>query len=170
MDLRASLNRHEAALRRANRKYKAARKGSASAVYWLGRRKFHWRIIARRKKQIAAAKPKPSRLWGGSRTVTNEIIDIVNNRARITSRKRFTTLGNPGSDHYVGNVRADAVDFGIGNAHWLKNEISKKLGGPSNLPDYGTFLVRRDGKTFRVQMIAGTHGTGPHLHVGVKRV
>jgi hypothetical protein len=62
------------------------------------------------------------------------------------------------------------VDFGIGNAHWLKNEISKKLGGPSNLPDYGTFLVRRDGKTFRVQMIAGTHGTGPHLHVGVKRV
>jgi hypothetical protein len=62
------------------------------------------------------------------------------------------------------------VDFGTGNNHALKNEISKKLGGPSNLPDYGTFLIKRNGRTYRVQGIAGTHGTGPHLHFGVKRV
>jgi hypothetical protein len=109
-------------------------------------------------------------LWGGSRQVTNEVVRIVAGRAPITSRKRWETFGNPMSDHYMGNETADAVDFGIAEAHWLKNEISRKLGGPSLLADYGSFAIRRNGRTFRVQMIAGTHGTGPHLHVGVRRL
>ena len=106
--------------------------------------------------------------WGGCRGLTDEIVGIVGNRAVITSRKR--SWGTWGSDHNVAQVRADAVDFGIANAHWLKHEISRKLGGPAYLGDYGSFLVVRRKKRFRVQMIAGTHGTGPHLHVGVRRV
>ncbi len=65
---------------------------------------------------------------------------------------------------------ADAVDFGIAEAHGLKHELSRKLGGPATLPDYGTFHTRRKGRTYRHQLIAGTHGTGPHLHYGVERV
>ena len=128
--------------------------------------------IARRHRQIAAKKRtrvRASTEWGGARAVTNEIVGIVGNRAPVTSRKRTATYGNPGSDHHVSQVNADAVDFGIANAHWLKNEVSRKMGGPSSLADYGAFYVTRNGKRFRIQGIAGTHGTGPHLHYGVRR-
>jgi hypothetical protein len=107
--------------------------------------------------------------WGGSRGVTNEVVRIVGGRAPITSRKRTATFGNPGSDHHVSQLTADAVDFGIAEAHWLKNEISRRMGGPPMLTDFGSFTIERKGKRFRVQIIAGTHGTGPHLHVGVRR-
>lgn len=115
-------------------------------------------------------KEKGNARWAHCRGVTNEVIGIVGGRARVTSRKRWEIFGNPGSDHYRGNKTADAVDFGIAEAHSLKNEISRKLGGPAILPDYGSFITTRDGRQFRVQIIAGKHGTGPHLHVGVKRV
>lgn len=109
------------------------------------------------------------RRWGGSRQVTNEIIRIVDGRAPITSRKRWELFGNPGSDHYRGNKSADAVDFGIDSAFWLAEEIARKLGGSWD-GDYDSFTVVRGNKQFRVQLIAGTHGTGPHLHTGVARI
>ncbi len=135
--------------------------------------------VVLRRAQVAYAQRVVNRhsgasLYSGARAVTNEVIDIVNGRAPVTSRKRSPThplsLANPGSDHSGLNRTADAVDFGIAEAHWLKNEISRKLGGPGVLPDYGTFTVNRNGRHYRVQIIAGTHGTGPHLHVGVKRI
>jgi hypothetical protein len=107
-------------------------------------------------------------LWGGSRGVTNEIIRIVGGRAPVTSRKRVETFGNPGSDHHVSQRTADAVDFGIANAYNLAREIARKLGGTWN-GDYDSFTIVRKGKTFRVQGIAAVHGTGPHLHYGVRR-
>lgn len=131
---------------------------------------------ALRRSQVAAAKRVIARhssddhLWGGSRGVTNEIIAIVDGRAEVSSRKRTETFGNPGSDHHVSQTLADAVDFRIVEAHSLKNEISRKLGGPRTLPDYANFVIKRGGQLYRVQGIAGTHGTGPHLHFGVKRV
>jgi peptidoglycan hydrolase-like protein with peptidoglycan-binding domain len=105
--------------------------------------------------------------WGGSRGVTEEIIRIVGGRASVTSRKR--SWGAWGSDHNVAQVNADAVDFGVGNAHGLKNEISRRLGGPPAVNDYQSFYITRQGKRFRCQFISGTHGTGPHLHCGVRR-
>ena len=131
--------------------------------------------LALRRAQVAwarrvVARNSASSEWGGSRAVTNEVIGIVGKRAQVTSRKRTETFGNPGSDHHVSQKLADAVDFGVAEAHWLKNEISRKLGGPAKLEDYGTFIVKRNGYSYRVQIIAGTHGTGPHLHVGVRRV
>lgn len=108
------------------------------------------------------------RRWGGSRAVTNEIIRIVKGRAPVTSRKRVETFGNPGSDHHVLQRTADAVDFGIANAYDLAREIARKLGGSWD-GDYDSFTIVRKGKSYRVQQIAGTHGTGPHLHCGVRR-
>jgi len=114
-------------------------------------------------------------LYGGSRGVTNEVIRIVGDRAPITSRKRPAShplsLANPGSDHNAANRTADAVDFGIANAYGLAREIAAKLGAPGQWSgDYDSFIIHRRGKRYRVQIIAGTHGTGPHLHVGVRRV
>jgi len=79
------------------------------------------------------------------------------------------SIANPGSDHSGRNLNADAVDFGIASAYSLGSEIARKLGG-SWSTDYQSFNVRRNGRTYRVQIIAGTHGTGPHLHCGVARI
>lgn len=113
--------------------------------------------------------------WGGSRAVTNEVIDIVGDRAEVTSRKRpwwhRLSRANSGSDHNGANKTADAVDFGIAEAYDLAREIADKLGAPGEWTgDYDSFEVVRDGVRYRVQMIAGDHGTGPHLHVGVRRI
>jgi hypothetical protein len=126
------------------------------------------RRVARRK---ALRSPKWSWAWQGSRGVTNEVIGIVGRRAPITSRKRWATFGNRASDHYMLVVNADAVDFGIEDAHWLKNEIARKLtyGRITIVSDFEHFFIFRKGKKYRIQIIAATHGTGPHLHVGVRR-
>ncbi len=108
--------------------------------------------------------------WGGCRRITNRMIRIVGERARVTSRKRSETYGNPGSDHHISQKRADAVDFGIANAYALADEIARELGGPSDIDDYENFVIEDEGDRFRIQLIAGTHGTGPHLHGGVLRV
>ena len=114
-------------------------------------------------------RPRRPRLWGGCRQITNEAIRFVGDRAPVTSRKRWPTFGNPGSDHHRSQLHADAVDFGIGEAHTLADRLAKHLGGPSDIVDFQHFVVRRHGVSYRVQIIAGTHGTGPHLHVGVRR-
>ncbi len=106
--------------------------------------------------------------WAGSRGVTDEIIRIVAGRAPVTSRKRTDTLGNPSSDHYVGNTTADAVDFGTATNYALRNEVMRRLGVTASIVDYGSYYIYRYGRRYRVQPIASTHGTGPHLHFGVR--
>lgn len=150
---------------KATRTRAARKKLHASIALGEDLRKQRRTLIARRKR---LRRQRSDAQWGGARAVTNEIIDIVNGRAPVTSRKRWEMFGNPDSDHYRGKKNADAVDFGIAEAHDLKNEISQRLGGPRELADYGSFFVERNGQTFRVQLIAGTHGTGPHLHAGVE--
>lgn len=114
-----------------------------------------------------------SPLWAHCRGVTNRVIDIVNDemgrKVGITSRKRWELFGNPSSDHYRGNVTADAVDFALVEAHELADKISRRLGGPQNIQDYEHFYITHNKRRFRIQIIAAQHGTGPHLHVGVKR-
>ena len=153
----------EATVRRRKRRVKVRRKQLAGA-----------RRQLERARQALARIRRDEAQWGGSRAVTNEVIRIVDGRARVTSRKRAAgdplSIANPSSDHSGQNTTADAVDFGIAEAHWLKDEISRKLGGPTTLTDYGSFNVRRNSRAYRVQLIAATHGTGPHLHVGVRRV
>ena len=111
--------------------------------------------------------------WAYCRGVTDLVIRIVDQKrpnTKITSRKRSETFGNPSSDHYIKNTRADAVDFARVNDQWLMDEIAKELGGPADVVDFQSFIITHNGRRFRVQIIAITHGTGPHLHVGVKRI
>jgi hypothetical protein len=125
------------------------------------------RAINRRRRELVS-----DRLWGGSRYFTNRVIEIVGDRAPVTSRKRVATFGNPGSDHHVSQLLADAVDFGIENAQDLMDEVARKLGGPSDVVDFQSFTVRhpRTGRLYRAQLIAVTHGTGPHFHAGFERI
>lgn len=113
--------------------------------------------------------------WAGCRAVTNKAIRIVDGRAPVTSRKRWELFGNPDSAHYRGNKTKDGVDFGTAENYSLAREIARELGGEWS-GDYDSFTITfksrfwRRARRFTVQIIAGTHGTGPHLHVGVERV
>ena len=108
--------------------------------------------------------------WGGCRYLIDEIVipELVEDHVAITSRKRTETYGNPTSDHHVSQLYADAVDGAIANAYTLADEIGGEL-GVGSVDDYVTELFTIEGHKFRVQIIAGTHGTGPHLHVGLRR-
>jgi hypothetical protein len=122
-----------------------------------------------RKVQARRRSARAGRAWGGSRAVTNEIIrhmEKIRPGVVVTSRKRWETFGNPSSDHYMGNKTADAVDFALANDYGAARQLAARMGGSWG-QDYGSFHVKRNGKWFRVQLIAGTHGTGPHLHAGV---
>lgn len=127
------------------------------------------RLLARLRDRVSALPGPPG--WGGARQLTNETIRIVGGRASVTSRKRVATYGNPGSDHHVSQLTADAVDFGIGTAYSLATEIKRRLTGDAGarFVDYESFYVTRRGRRYRCQGIAATHGTAPHLHWGFRR-
>lgn len=107
--------------------------------------------------------------WGGCRYIIDEIVipELVEDHVAVTSRKRTETFGNPTSDHHVSQVLADAVDGAIANAHTLADEIGGEL-GVGDVDDYVHEEFTIEGHRFRVQIIAGTHGTGPHIHVGLR--
>ena len=109
--------------------------------------------------------------WGGSKwIIAREVRPVVKKHGiRRTSGKRSETFGNPSSDHFIGNRLAYAEDYATDSNHALADEIGRNL-GIGNITDYAEYYIKRWGFTYRVQIIAGTHGTGPHLHVGVKRV
>ena len=112
--------------------------------------------------------------WGGCRFVIDEIVipELVEDHVAITSRKRPASdplsKSNPGSDHNEANTTSDAVDGAIANAHSLADEIGGEL-GVGDIVDSVQENFTIEGIPFRVQIIAGTHGTGPHLHVGLRR-
>lgn len=107
---------------------------------------------------------------GGTQSIIdNEVIPIFDKYGvPITSTKRWETYGNPDSDHYAGNTTAYAVDGGIAEAHDLLDEIALTVVG-RRVNDYELVYFVRAGKNFRFQGIAATHGTGPHLHIGIRQ-
>lgn len=120
---------------------------------------------------------RSDRFWAGSRYFTNRAIEhidaIKDPNPAVTSRKRLTAFGNPSSDHWVANVTADAVDFGLVNDQRAATRVAKALGwaGTGEFPSFGRFWRKHptNGQWYRIQIIWTTHGTGPHLHVGVRR-
>lgn len=134
--------------------------------------------IRQLKKQRRKLKALAKRWDGCTAILVCEVVPFVTafTGAPVTSGKRWETFGNPGSDHYKGNKDADARDFGIANAYQTAQELRRLLTGDSSAlhTDYENFYIVRTlpggiEATFRVQIIAGTHGTGPHLHVGIRR-
>lgn len=117
------------------------------------------------------------KLKGSTAIIKYEVIPILEMAGvPVTSRKRWETFGNPSSDHYKGNRDADAVDGGTAENHSLADTIKRALTDDphANAVDYEEFIIVRahtgSPEEYRVQIIAGTHGTGPHIHIGVKRV
>lgn len=109
--------------------------------------------------------------WGGAQSIfDNEVRPVLKrNGVPITSTKRQETYGNPDSDHHVSQRDAYAGDGATANNHALADRIGYALGiGP--VTDYTNYYIKRNGRTYRVQIIAGTHGTGPHIHIGIRLV
>src|SRR5688572_19016541 len=117
--------------------------------------------------------------WGHCRGLTNRIIDIAVDVTKprfvpkrlwrirlVSSRKRWATFGNPGSDHHRSQRTADAVDFRLTNDYATRDKIMWRLGVKDRISDYGNYVVTHNGRRFRVQPIAQNHGIGPHLHFG----
>ena len=117
-----------------------------------------------------------NRKWGGSRFYTNRAIEAVSRRKRITSRKRWSLFGNPGSDHFAGNLLADAGPRGHqrprrGREHRPCLRPPRPRERP-RLRYLGHLPAHPQGgrvHTFVHQLIWSNHGTGPHTHYGVHR-
>lgn len=171
--LREKLARRKKARDRQSRlwkKTKEAGHGHAAKRHTRAIRKLR-RIIAK----VIASRPKPGEgAWGGSQSIIEQEVIPVGTRQGIpvTSTKRSETYGNPSSDHYVGNTTAYAVDFATDSNYAFGRSIGKALGiAYSGIgDDFRNFYIERAGAQFRVQIICQTHGTGPHTHVGVRRV
>jgi hypothetical protein len=111
--------------------------------------------------------------WGGGRDILEREVAPVAARhgAPITSRKRTSTLGNPSSDHYVGNVLAYALDIGTFSGAGLAHDIADALGIDNySTGNYNGYLIHRDGHTYRIQILWAVSGHWDHVHVGCRRV
>ena len=91
--LRESRDLHERRRVRANDKYKAAKKGSASAIFWLARRKYEWRWVQRRDKEIR------KKIQSNPRS---RVVAVAEMCARNYRR-------NPAAYHYLAGGRPNTV-------------------------------------------------------------
>jgi hypothetical protein len=124
----------------------------------------------RRKRKIDTSPYDPH--WGGSEDILRrEVLPVAASMGFARhSGKRDEDYGNPGSDHHVSQPIASAGDFPPSIS--LAVAIAKRLGigYRGYADDYKLYYIQRDGHTYRVQIIASNHGTGPHVHVGIARV
>ena len=174
----AKRNRYMKRRARQVRLYKATKKDGhkKQAAKLLKKANAQARAIKKLDKLIdKARKAKPASgtgRWGGSKSIIqNEVLPVARRWSiSPTSAKRWETFGNPGSDHYMLNRTAFAKDFATASNYAFGIAIGKELGIDyrGTMDDYKSFYIQRAGKTFRVQIICGTHGTGPHTHVGIK--
>lgn len=132
------------------------------------------RRLNKQRKKLVADRFK---FKGATAIIKYEVIPILHAAGvPVTSRKRWATFGNPSSDHWLGNRDADAVDGGtVSNNDELGSAIVTALKQrKSEMSSFAEFEITRShtgsAETYRVQVITEEHGTGPHIHIGVKRV
>lgn len=133
--------------------------------------------IRRLNKQAAKLRKDRFKYAGATAIIKYEVIPILHAAGvPVTSRKRWATFGNPSSDHWKGNKDADAVD---GATFVENNELGSEIvtalkQRESEMSAFAEFEITRShtgsAETYRVQVITEEHGTGPHIHIGVKRV
>lgn len=114
---------------------------------------------------------------GSTAIVKYEIIPVLHALGiPVTSRKRWATFGNPSSDHWMGNRDADAVDGGTfsDNDEAGSAVVTALKNRKSTMNGFVEFTITRSHtgseEEYRIQVITEPHGTGPHIHNGVKRV
>lgn len=150
------------------------------------KRKLNRRIERGKKRLQKAREKRKDKLGtgdlGGSRSITDQIVEPEYDKAGVpvTSRKRPAShplsRSNPSSDHNEANVTADALDGGTANNFTLARRAAAKIASAADEVqgswdgDYDTFNVRFGDRWFRIQIIAGTHGTGAHIHEGTRRL
>lgn len=135
------------------------------------------KLTALLKRALSIAPGAPA--WGGSKRPVVEVANPIAEKHGLTrtSAKRSETFGNPGSDHYILNLFSYAQDWAKAGSvaaqqeayYATAREIRKALNGGEH-QDYEPFYFEVDGRTYRGQLIAAQHGTGPHLHFGVELV
>jgi hypothetical protein len=110
--------------------------------------------------------------WSGGASICEREVVPVSLKAGVpvTSRKRTSTLGNPSSDHYVGNTTAYAVDLGTFNGAGLAHDIARELGiSGYSTGNYNGYYISRCSYRFRVQILWAVSGHYNHVHCGVRR-
>ena len=179
--LRKSKKKHKRRLagrKKQLRKFKnTGKKGHRKQAAKHGRAARKLKAIIDRLQAFFRSRPKSGTgAWGGSESIlVNEVIPLVakyRGAGKEGSGKRTETYGNPGSDHHTSQTTASARDFYLVNDYAMAGLIFAKLTGrPASEwgGDYSAFYITRAGRSYRVQAIAGTHGTGPHLHIGIRR-
>lgn len=132
------------------------------------------RLLRKQRRKLVADRFKYK---GATAIVKYEVIPILHAAGvPVTSRKRWQTFGNPSSDHWKGNKDADAVDGGtfVNNDELGSAIVTALKQRRSEMSSFAEFEITRahtgSPETYRVQVITEEHGTGPHIHVGVKRV
>jgi hypothetical protein len=172
-------------LRAKLRKRKAQRKKQLALFKKTGKRGhrraagIHGRAARRLADLIEKAKlrqPKSGtgKLHGTRAIINNEVIPVAKKYgAPVTSRKRAAThplsRANPGSDHNAAVKTADAVDFGTYSGDGLARAIARNL-GISNYTtgNYSAYYIKRNARSYRVQILWAVSGHYDHVHVGVK--
>lgn len=104
--------------------------------------------------------------YGGSRRIAKNLIAGLG--ADITSAKRSNvpTGSSTSSDHHTS--QRDAFAFDLSPDSQVANRLARRLDIPNFKQGQNFYNLRRGG--YRVQYLTGAHGTGPHLHLGVKRI
>lgn len=174
------LRRAERGIERQTKLYNETKKKGhlKEANKWKRRKARHSKAITKLNKLIKKEKNRLERkrknAWGGCQYIMEKYVLPVAKEwgIPVTSTKRWESFGNPSSDHFMLNRKAYATDFATTNNYNFGVAIGKALGVPYNgaSSDYASFTTTIEGITIRVQIICGTHGTGPHTHVGLKRL
>lgn len=115
---------------------------------------------------------------GATAIVKYEIIPVLTAAGvEITSRKRWFDFGNPSSDHFMLNRDADAADGAtFANNNKLGGQVVAALKNSkgARMSGFIEFTITRShtgtAEEYRIQVITEPHGTGPHIHNGVKWV
>lgn len=132
-------------------------------------RRIRRRLRRRRRKANQPCTSAGDPCYGGGRDIFE---DEVTPAAGVEphSTKRTETYGNPGSDHHVSQILAFAGDYppSVERAVAIARELGVAYRGYAD--DYKLYYIERYGYTFRVQIIAANHGTGPHVHTGTERI
>lgn len=169
---RQKLLRFQSLQKWATQRLRAAKTRKAKRKWAAKREQYKAKVEQLQTPQTGCGDPGSPHWAGAASIVEREIVPVFERRGvPITSRKRTSTLGNPSSDHYIGNTTAYAVDAGTYDGADDARAVAASLGFTNyTIGNYNHYFLKRCGRTFRVQILWAVSGHFNHVHVGVRRV